>query len=128
MRKLDGLLVTLKDPEHFGILKVKDVQVEDSLEGIYKAMNVDCIEVPVIGNGWQMILDEEGKINGKWKPTMTAEMFGLRDILFGPILFLGLTEDGENASLAKEQKEEIMGLLNASKNTSWTFIYSKSKK
>ena len=126
MKKLDGLLVQLEPPAYRGIIEVKKVKVKDSLEGIYEAMNVLHIEVPVIGNGWQMIVDEEGKINGRWGPTMSGEKFGLHnDVIFGPMLFLGLTDDGGNASLTKKQEEEIKKLLGVPEQKTWIFSVKK---
>lgn len=120
MQQIKGLLITRgRQNSH---LTSEIVTLDNSLHGIYKAMNVDCIEVPVVGNGWQMIVDEEGKINGKWLPTMSGENFGLRDTLWGPILFLGLTDDGDCCSITEEQQEEILSLAYPNSKT-WVFRF-----
>ena len=105
-KKVKGLI--LRPGEY-----LEEIEIEDSLQGMYDAINCDIIQVAVIGtdkdgNEWQMILDEEGKINGRQIPNTLLTSFGLTgDIAFGPILFLGLDDERGNCNLADASVNEI---------------------
>ena len=92
---------------------LEEIEIEDSLQGMYNAIGCDIIQVAVIGtdkegNRWQMILDEEGKINRRQVPNAPLDSFGLvGDTGWGPMLFLGLTPDSENCDLTDASKDEI---------------------
>ena len=105
-KKVKGLI--LRPGEY-----LEEIEIEDSLQGMYDAIGCDLIEVPVIGtdkegNQWQMILDEEGKINGKQFFNTTLTPFGIvGDIAVGPMLFLGLDDEGGNCDLTEASADEI---------------------
>ena len=110
MKKVKGLILRPSE-------QLEEIEIEDSLDGIYKAINCDIFQVAVIGtdskgNQWQMLLDEEGKIHGKQYYNTSLTPFGLiGDIAVGPMLFLGLTDDGENCDLAPESADQIHNIL-----------------
>ena len=93
--------------------RLEEIEIEDSLQGMYDAIGCDIIQVPVIGTDkdgheWQMILDEEGKVNGRQIPNVSLTPFGLiNDTAFGPILFLGLDDERGNCDLTEASVDEI---------------------
>jgi hypothetical protein len=59
------------------------------LEEMYKLLGVEMIQIVPGRSGWQMVIDEEGKINGLRQPNKMATAiypYGAQDPVWGPAL------------------------------------------
>lgn len=90
-------------------------QIENSLEGFYKALRCDNIEIltrAIGGKYYDLIIDSEGRL--KNRPSTAYAKDCLEDIE-GPAIVAKYTGDGEEHSLTPEDLETIAA--NANENT-----------
>lgn len=83
------------------------VEFEDSLDNIYKIIDVDLIDVAVrkVGNfEYDIICDDEGLLKENPIPSVFDEK--KKPTLFGNVLFVN-SEDGEFTSLTDEQIKDL---------------------
>lgn len=87
--------------------------IEDTLKAMQEIVG-GYIEAAVSSDdpGWVLYVNEEGKINGKCLPNRNLSIFGLNDIVFGPILATGVGEEGETVSLPENIAHYIARILN----------------
>ncbi len=75
---------------------IKEVEIDESIESVYKTMEAEIIEVGFYINGTDCCyIDEEGRING----TKTRFMYD-GQIFAGNGLIVGTTKEGDNDSCA----------------------------
>lgn len=71
---------------------ISEVEIEDSLDGAYKAMECDMIQIVYLPSGDMLVLDEEGS----FKPNPRWFIDGWGDRLLGKALIVGKSNDHLN--------------------------------
>lgn len=70
------------------------------------------IEIVSVANGIDMIVNEEGKLNGS-EPNFYIAQNGYTDLIFGDVLFVGVNyEEGTQISLTDGQIQYVLDWLN----------------
>ena len=85
--------------------------IEDDLK---TAQRIVCgrIEIVSVSKGIDMIVNEEGKMNGN-KPNFYFTQNGYTDLIFGDVLFTGVNyEEGTQISLTDGQIQYVLDWLN----------------
>lgn len=100
--KVKGFLVDVEN------CCVKNVEFEDTLESIYRLLNVDYIDVAIrkIGNHiYDIICDDEGLLKGNAIPSALDSDGNPQ--LVGNLLIVKASDDGNFASLSDEDFENL---------------------
>ena len=101
--KIKGLLVDVTRTR-----EIKEVEFDDTLENIYKILDVDCIDVAVrkVGNhAYDFIVDDEGLLKGDAIPSIfDSEQ---KPQLVGNALIVNSNEEGDFTSLTEEQVADL---------------------
>ena len=87
-------------------------EIENSLESYQKLVGglIECIDMPNT-NGIDIILNEEGKLNGMAPNVFLPEYY---DCIMGPIVVVGFNPSrGNHLGLNNKQISEAMNYLNA---------------
>lgn len=69
------------------------------------------IEMPYIFDDVDVVINEEGKLNGSLPNKKLFYDGNLVDIIFGNIVLVGSNEDGETISLTDKQIEKYMKIM-----------------
>lgn len=86
--------------------------IEDDLRTLQKIVG-GFIEIVSIADGIDMILNEEGKMNGS-KPNFFYSRNRYTDLIFGDVLFTGVDyESGTQESLSDRQIQSVLKWLNS---------------
>ncbi|WP_349885789.1 MULTISPECIES: DUF3846 domain-containing protein [Microbacterium] len=97
--------------------KIQHVHLDgrNLLHALYDTLSCDTIETAALRGGLDAIFDEEGKIRGaepNHHATTVALLLGARflpgDYLAGPVIFLGVTEDGDHVAPTPTQHRAIL--------------------
>lgn len=89
--------------------EIEQIEYEDTLEKLHEIVG-GYIEYVMIGDGIDMIVNEEGKIIGLEYNEKATNLFDY-DIIVGDALVVG-TKDGENISLTDDQIKKVMDRIN----------------
>lgn len=85
--------------------------IEDDLKTSQRIVK-GRIEIVPVANGIDMIVNEEGKMNGN-KPNFYFMQNGYTDLIFGDVLFTGVDyEEGTQESLTDGQIQYVLDWLN----------------
>lgn len=85
--------------------------IEDDLKTSQRIVK-GRIEIVPVANGIDMIVNEEGKMNGN-KPNFYFTQNGYTDLIFGDVLFTGVDyEEGTQESLTDGQIQYVLDWLN----------------
>lgn len=85
--------------------------IEDDLKTSQRIVK-GRIEIVPVANGIDMIVNEEGKMNGN-KPNFYFTQNGYTDLIFGDVLFTGVDyEEGTQISLTDGQIQYVLDWLN----------------
>lgn len=85
--------------------------IEDDLKTSQRIVK-GRIEIVPVANGIDMIVNEEGKMNGN-KPNFYFTQNGYTDLIFGDVLFTGVNyEEGTQISLTDGQIQYVLDWLN----------------
>lgn len=85
--------------------------IEDDLKTAQRIVG-GRIEIVSVSKGIDMIVNEEGKMNGN-KPNFYFTQNGYTDLIFGDVLFTGVNyEEGTQISLTDGQIQYVLDLLN----------------
>lgn len=85
--------------------EMQEVEYEDTLETLQGYVD-GYIEYVTIDDGIDMIINEEGKINGLEPNWVATLLYGQFDVIVGDALVVGV-KDGENITLTDEQIDMI---------------------
>ena len=111
-------VITLKYDKDSNTQVVKHGQIENTLDGLRDIVG-GWIEMPSISqklsdNKISVIINEEGKLIDGLHPSMIATE--IQDIIFGNVVFAGLSRSGDTISLTDNQIEIVEKLLCESSN------------
>lgn len=85
--------------------------IEDDLKTAQRIVK-GRIEIVSVANGIDMIVNEEGKLNGS-EPNFYIAQNGYTDLIFGDVLFTGVDyEEGTQISLTDGQIQYVLDWLN----------------
>lgn len=85
--------------------------IEDDLKTAQRIVK-GRIEIVSVANGIDMIVNEEGKLNGS-EPNFYITQNGYTDLIFGDVLFTGVNyEEGTQISLTDGQIQYVLDWLN----------------
>ena len=87
-------------------------EFEEGLEMLQKIVN-GPIEIPRLFDDVDIIINEEGKLNGSLPNRFLFYRSELVDILFGNILIVDADDDGNIISLSDEKEKRYMSLFSS---------------
>lgn len=89
---------------------------EPSYDDYYEILSCERIDVLVVGSGIQVVMDDSGAVKGRGLnalATLFAFMLGIQMPIFGPVLILGLGQEGQDLGLSEDQLDLVYGFWNS---------------
>ena len=117
-QKITGVLVDLEK----GV--ARKATIDKSLEGYYKALNCDCIDIvsrSIGGQGFDIICDDEALLKEFARPS--AFTHDMQPMLFGNLFVVNYDGKGDVCSLRQGQIEHVLRYVRTVKNTLGTFVF-----
>jgi hypothetical protein len=86
--------------------EMETIEYEDTLETLQGFVG-GYIDYVTIGDGVDMIINDEGKIMGLEPNWVATFLWGQPDMIVGDVLVVGIGDEGENIALTNEQIAKI---------------------